>query len=51
MVAGMTGYSKRISESTFARKALDDVGAEPLAGSGFENETPEPEFSDQNIPS
>jgi hypothetical protein len=28
------------------RKALDDLGAEPLEGSGFEDETPEPEFSD-----
>ncbi len=28
------------------RKALDELGAEPVAGSGFEDETPEPEFSD-----
>jgi hypothetical protein len=27
------------------RKALDDVGGESLAASGFEKETPEPEFS------
>ena len=26
-------------------KALDDIGGEPLEGSGFEDETPEPEFS------
>ena len=24
---------------------LDEVGGEPLAGSGFEKETPEPEFT------
>ena len=24
----------------------DDLGGEPLAGSGFEDETPDPEFSD-----
>ena len=28
------------------RKALDALGAEPLAGSGFEDEAPDPEFSD-----
>jgi hypothetical protein len=27
------------------RKALDEVGGEPLAGCGFENEAPEPDFS------
>ena len=27
-------------------KALDAVGGEPLTGSGFEDEAPEPEFSD-----
>jgi hypothetical protein len=32
------------------RKALDDVGGEPLPGSGFENETPEPEFTDSKQP-
>jgi hypothetical protein len=25
-----------------ARKAMDDLGAEPLVGSGFEDEEPEP---------
>jgi len=24
---------------------MDDFGAEPLEGSGFENETPDPEFT------
>lgn len=28
------------------RKAMDDIGGEPLAGSGFERETPDPEFSE-----
>ena len=26
---------------------LDEIGGEPLDGSGFEQETPEPEFSDE----
>jgi hypothetical protein len=34
----------RMSEQT--RLALANIGAEPLTGSGFENETPDPEFSD-----
>jgi hypothetical protein len=25
--------------------AIEDIGGEPLDGSGFENETPDPEFS------
>ena len=28
-----------------ACKLLDPIGAEPLAGSGFEDETPEPDFA------
>jgi hypothetical protein len=28
------------------RKALEDIGGEPLQGSGFEKETSEPEFSE-----
>jgi len=27
------------------KQALNDLGAEPLAGSGFEDETPDPEFT------
>jgi hypothetical protein len=30
-------------------KALDDLGAEPLAGSGFEDETPEEGFGSDVI--
>jgi hypothetical protein len=36
----------RILMSDQAKQALYDLGAEPLAGSGFEDETPDPEFSD-----
>jgi len=28
------------------RKALDDIGGEPLQGSGFEDERLEPDFSE-----
>jgi hypothetical protein len=28
------------------RKAMEDIGGESLQGSGFEDETPEPEFSE-----
>jgi hypothetical protein len=31
----------RIPVSEKIRKAIDDLGAEPLAGSGFEEEVPE----------
>jgi hypothetical protein len=40
----MTAYRKTISGSAL-RKALDEVGGEPLAGSGFESEMPDPEFT------
>jgi hypothetical protein len=30
--------------------ALDKLGAEPLEGSGFEHETPDPEFSESEPP-
>jgi hypothetical protein len=29
------------------RKALDDIGGEPLQDSGFEDEAADPEFSEQ----
>ena len=32
--------------SEAVRNALDDIGGDRLEGSGFENETPDPEFSD-----
>jgi hypothetical protein len=28
-----------------SQRSLDDIGGEPLAGSGFENEQPESEFA------
>ena len=31
-------------------KAADAIGGEPLEGSGFESETPEPDFSDSEQP-
>jgi hypothetical protein len=31
--------------SAAGRQSLDDIGGEPLAGSGFENEQPEFEFA------
>ena len=31
--------------SASARQSMDDIGGEPLAGSGFENEEPESEFA------
>ena len=30
------------------RKALDDIGGEPLEGFGFKNETMEPEFTQES---
>jgi hypothetical protein len=35
------GRKPRISVSEEMRKPMDDVGAHPLAGSGFEEEAPE----------
>ena len=31
--------------SASCQQSLDDIGGEPLAGSGFENEEPESEFA------
>jgi hypothetical protein len=36
----------RIRAAEETRKALEDLGGEPLDGSGFEHETPSPEFTD-----
>ena len=46
--AAMNIRQKRKSMSEQLRKAVDEVGGEPLAGSGFENETPDPEFRADN---
>lgn len=32
------------------RSTLDEIGAEPLAGSGFESETPDPAFTESAPP-
>ena len=51
---GQPGNSPRASSSvgdkvTFfsasGQQSVDDIGGEPLAGSGFENEEPESEFA------
>jgi hypothetical protein len=39
----------RIPVSESLRKAMDDLGAEPLAGSGFEDETAEEGYASGNI--
>jgi hypothetical protein len=36
---------KKISMKERLEEAIDAIGGEPLASSGFENETPDPEFS------
>ena len=36
----------RIPADEKVRKAMENIGGEPLQGSGFEDETPEPEFSE-----
>jgi hypothetical protein len=30
-------------------KRLDEIGGEPLEGSGFENETPDPSFAERRF--
>ena len=42
----MQPRQQRIPLTDQLRQAMDDLGAEPLAGSGFEKETPDPEFSE-----
>jgi hypothetical protein len=41
----------RIPITDHLRKAMDDLGAEPLAGSGFEDEAPETGFGTEVQPS
>jgi hypothetical protein len=36
---------RKLSTDEQRRKALDDIGGQPLEGSGFEEETPEEGFS------
>ena len=44
-VAGSTVGDKVTFFSASGQQSLDDIGGEPLAGSGFENEEPESEFA------
>ncbi len=43
-VANSSADGKMASFNSSGQRSLDDIGGEPLAGSGFENEEPESEF-------
>ena len=42
---GTSAGLKTALSSSPAHESLDDIGGEPLAGSGFENEQPESDFA------
>ena len=44
-VANSSADEKVASFNASGQRSLDDIGGEPLAGSGFENEEPESEFA------
>ena len=44
-VANWSADGKMASFNASGQLSLDDIGGEPLAGSGFENEEPESEFA------
>jgi hypothetical protein len=44
-VANSSADGKMASFNASGQRPLDDIGGEPLAGSGFENEEPESEFA------
>ena len=44
-VANSSADGKTASFNASRQRPLDDIGGEPLAGSGFENEEPESEFA------
>jgi hypothetical protein len=44
-VANSRADGKMASFNACGQRSLDDIGGEPLAGSGFENEEPESEFA------
>jgi len=44
-VANSSADGAMASSNASDQQSLDDIGGEPLAGSGFENEEPESEFS------
>ena len=45
-VANSRADGKMASFNASRQGSLDDIGGEPLAGSGFENEEPECDFAD-----
>jgi hypothetical protein len=44
-VANSSGDEKMASFNASGQRSLDEIGGEPLAGSGFENGEPESEFT------
>ena len=44
-VANSSAGGKMASFNASGQQSLDDIGGEPLGGSGFENEEPESEFA------
>jgi hypothetical protein len=42
----MDGRKRKTPMRQELEKAIEEVGGEPFVGSGFENETPDPEFSE-----
>lgn len=44
-VANSSADGKMASFDASGQRSLDDIGGEPLDGSGFENEEPESEFA------
>jgi hypothetical protein len=44
-VANSSANGKMASFNASGQRSLDDIGGEPLAGSGFENEEPESAFA------
>ena len=44
-VRAMKNRNRKTPTSEKLRQAMESIGGQPLEGSGFEDETPEPEFS------
>ncbi len=44
-LANSSAQGKVASFNASGQRSLDNIGGEPLAGSGFENEEPESEFA------
>ncbi len=45
----MNPRQQRIPMSDQLRTAMEEIGGQPLVGSGFEKETPDPEFSESEL--